>query len=97
MEDIKQIRVAPKGVGHAGEKVERGTGSCWQEVIRGRRGGRSWNLGLGPDTFSYETFWQKTSPLVSEYAGASLGGRGRPDARLREGPSRPGWMPMALA
>jgi hypothetical protein len=65
-EAIKQVRVAPKGVGHARENVELGTGSCRWKAMRGGRGGRSRNVGLRARHVSYETFWRKTSPLVSE-------------------------------
>ena len=52
-EGIRQIRVAPKELGHARERVELRNGSCWREVIWGRRDGRSWNLGLGARHVSY--------------------------------------------
>jgi len=32
-EGIKRARMAPKGVGHAREKAELRTGSCWREMI----------------------------------------------------------------
>jgi hypothetical protein len=60
----------------AREKEELRAEACWWKAIRGRWNGRSRNLGLGASHVSYETFRRRTSPLVSEGAGALSGGRG---------------------